>query len=238
MTIIKGVNASRNGGSSANVGSHGGNDLASILVRLSQQEKSRLVRMALLSSLNQHVPSPNTTTNPVHPPPSPLPQTTSLRVLHSQQQQRRMKRADEKQDDLIWEMLRDWMAQEQRLMAADQPPSERPAEDADAFESSGDGIETKEKSPGEKTAVVLDGGDLVGGMEQRDDDLVPAEMAVAEALILLPPAPVRLDPTTTPATDQLAVGDSSVNETAEGIDGHHLLLRPTDSSGEFAYDDH
>ena len=86
--------------------------------------------------------------------------------------------------------------------------------------------------------MVLDGGDLVGGMEQRDDDLVPAEMAVAEALILLPPALVRLDPTTTPATDQLAVGDSSVNETADGIDGHHLLLRPTDSSGEFAYDDH
>ena len=130
------------------------------------------------------------------------------------------------------------MAQEQRLMAADQPPSERPAEEADAFESSGDGIETKEKSPGEKTAVVLDGGDLVGGMEQRDDDLVPAEMAVAEALILLPPAPVRLHPTTTPATDQLAHGDSSTKETADGIDGHHLILRPTDSSGEFAYDDH
>ena len=86
--------------------------------------------------------------------------------------------------------------------------------------------------------MVLDGGDLVGGMEQRDDNLVPAEMAVAEALILLPPAPVRLHPTTTPATDQLAHGDSSTKETADGIDGHHLLLRPTDSSGEFAYDDH
>lgn len=205
-----GVNASRSG---TNIGSHGGNnDLASILVRLSQSEQNHLVRLAVVNLIERRRPMHGGNALTASQPnsfPDPLFLPSSMRVLHGgrhqqqQQQTKRNKRKASDQDEMIWEMLRDWIAQEQRMMAADQPPSEQPSEnkqvdDDEAFESSGDDkeaafVEIKAKSSSGASRVVLltepdretDEADLV---VERDDDLVPASMAIAESLILLAPA--------------------------------------------------
>lgn len=219
LTGSDGVNVSRSGGTNNNnIGSHGGNDLASILARLSEREQSHLARLVMVhmtQPANKHgmtasyrYPSSLSTLSPSSP----------LRVLHGQQQQQldghRVKRSQAvtDQDEMIWEMLRDWIAQEQRMMAADQPPTELQqdpaavaagqkdlAVDYDPFESSGDDketpfVKTKGKSVGgDGRRVVLTEPDQEADLVvERDDDLVPAsQMAIAESLILLPPTPVR-----------------------------------------------
>jgi hypothetical protein len=225
-TITSGdnVNGSSGGGSNT-IG--GNNDLASILVRLSEQEQSQLVRLARLVSFSQrrrHYSSANSSpsilsSDHVRIVPPFSSSDSLLRILHSQRMKRNVpptqqqkKEPDDKNndDDAIWEMLRDWIAQEQRMMAADQPPSERPrqempsAEDAESFESSGDHKEsllaivtTKDESKNKKTdkVVMAELGETKEAnpamVEERFvDDFVPAEeMALAESLILLPVIP-------------------------------------------------
>lgn len=216
LTGSDGVNVSRSGGTSNNnIGSHGGNDLASILARLSEREQSHLARLVIVHMI-EPANKGGMTASYRYPSPTLSP-SFPLRVLHGQQLDgHRMKRsqAGTDQDEMIWEMLRDWIAQEQRMMAADQPPTELQqdpaaaagqkelAVDDDPFESSGDDketafVQTKGKSVGgDGRRVVLTQPDQKADLVvERDDDLLPAsQMAIAESLILLPsPTPGRLE---------------------------------------------
>jgi hypothetical protein len=157
---------------------------------------------------------------------------------------------DNDDDELIWEMLRDWIAQEQRMMVADQPPSERPrqrgqqedgpsAEEAESFESSGDDKETvaaivaTKKTGGKIVTVELLGETKAANparVEERFvDDLVPAEeMAVAESLILLPstsPAKPQIHPAQQQQPkDSPARSDAASFNSSQTSAGQHLLL--------------
>ena len=210
---IEGVNGTRIGGITTGGISHGGNDLASILVRLSEPDQtSQLVRLAIAHLIAQRRPELLHTlshgTGKRTTSFTPIPTTSStLRVLHG-----RVKRSEpDDQDRLIWEMLRDWIGQEQRMMAADQPALHHNEE---MYESSGDDDKDPTALKGttaikgtvdppvatvegltdwtvkeEESIVVVEPQDEE---DNPDDGPGPAKMAAAESLILLhPPAPTE-----------------------------------------------
>jgi len=187
VTAFAGDNSTRRPGSSGGSNNNGGN------VELVQQLR-QAVRLAVSNVIRQQYPSATAENAALeHEPLSSL--FSVVRSSFPRNLLRRVKRSNEDvvehQDALIWDLLREWIAQEEHQHQADQPLELQDS-------SEGSGFDSTDQLPTSK-GIVHPVSSAVGMEAERDHDEVdePAAMALAESLILLHPA-VRNHPAVEP----------------------------------------